>query len=80
MDVVWRADWPLERYAGQEHGGTVELHVVPLEPSLIPARLMRAMPDRLIGALRRSAAVPAHTGLDPRVDHEAAAVKVPDGP
>lgn len=80
VDVAWRADWPLARHAGQEHGGTVELHVVPLAPSPIPARLMRAMPDRLIGALRGSAAVPAHAGLDPQVDDEGAAVEVPAGP
>lgn len=80
VDVVSRDDWPLKRHAGQEHGGTVELHVVPLAPSPIRARLMRAMPDRLIGALRGSAAVPAHAGLDPQVDDDGAALEVPAGP
>ena len=80
VDVVWRAhsaSGAACRSGAGQHGRAARGAA---EPSLIPARLRRAMPDRLVGALRRSAAVPAHAGLDPRVDHEAAAVRVPGRP
>jgi len=79
MGFAWRADWPDQRHGGREPGGVVELHVAPLSATAISGRLMRAMPDRLIGALRASGAVPAHAGLDPKVDDAGAAVDVPAG-
>ncbi|KGN41030.1 DUF4062 domain-containing protein [Knoellia aerolata] len=78
VQFVWLSDWPDHR-AGVREGGVVELHVAPLSPAVVSGRLMRAMPDRLIGALRASGSVPAHAGLDPKVDAGGAAVDVPLG-
>ena len=79
VGFAWRADWPNQQHRSREPGGVVELHVAPLSPTAISGRLMRAMPDRLIGALRANGTVPAYAGLDPKVDEAGAAVEVPTG-
>ncbi len=51
--ITWKDDWEQGRthgYSGQRT--TAEIHVVGLAATPTPARLMAAIPDRLIGALR----------------------------
>jgi hypothetical protein len=79
VNVTWRDDWNDPRYQRSEYRGVAELHACPVGRVRIPARVIRAMPERLITSLRESAAVPAHAGVEPRSDDSQAIVEIPEG-
>lgn len=74
--VTWRDDWDDPRSRGHRSVAAGELHVVPLGADRIPARVMRAMTDRLVTALRSNGVLPPHAGAEPRSDGSSAIVEV----
>lgn len=75
--VTWKDDWEDPRAGSYRSGHVAEMHAVPIDAAPVPGRVLRNMPERLIGALRVTSVVPAHAGLEPRADDQGALVAVP---
>lgn len=77
VEYSWRGDWHGASGFRQHSDSMVELHVRPVPPAPVSARVLREASDRLVAALRSSGAVAAHEGLEPITADNSVSVEVP---
>jgi Domain of unknown function (DUF4062) len=78
VTVEWRRDWPTTT-AGVGLTACLEVHVLPVPATRMPARVMDESGGQLLAALRASGAVPAEAGLESaREPSGAAVIRLPE--
>jgi len=77
LGFIWKDQWDQQRRQHRGEDAYVELHVLPLDGEPRSARLMRALPEQLIGALRTTGALPPQAGVSPTATAEAVTVELP---
>ncbi|MBL0886888.1 DUF4062 domain-containing protein [Myceligenerans indicum] len=76
VSIRWKHEWTNTNPLQRDTEGTLELHVVGLDGTSIPSRMMLDLPDRLAGSLRTLGAVSMTAGLEPGGDRDSASVQV----